>query len=310
VTPPAPTGRVAQLFADVAARHPRNLRGIEEARAIDPERFDATAETYLGWLEAARGEGWLTSSVDAFAQFSGDVIYEQARYEAAGRYIHTSFAEAHADVYSQREVMDDYLWGVYITNFLWSHHMDIMRFFQDRFLAPLPDGAHLVEIAPGHGGWGAWALHARPDATLEGYDISPSSIAIASAITGAAGVGSRATYTLRNALDLTSMPEACADALICSFLVEHLEQPEQLFAVIARLLKPGGTAFITGALTAAQIDHIYEFRRESELIVLCEQHGLRVRESLSVAPKRILPKAKFLPRSMAMAVTRMSHADW
>lgn len=307
---PAMTPRVAALFADVAARHPRNLRGIEEARAIDPARFDATAETYLTWLERARGEDWLTSSVDAFAQFSGEVIYEQARYEAAGRYLHTSFAEAHADVYSQRHVMDTYLWGVYITNFLWSHHMDIMRFFQDRFLAPLADGAKLIEIAPGHGGWGAWALHARPDATLEGYDISPSSIAIASAITEGAGVASRATYTLRNALDLDALPEAVADALICSFLVEHLEDPDKLFAVIARLLKPGGTAFVTGALTAAQIDHIYEFRRESELVLLAEKHGLRVRETLSVAPARILPKAKFLPRSMAMALTRCSHETW
>ena len=80
--------------------------------------------------------------------------------------------------------------------------------------------------------------------------------------------------------------------------------------MIGRILKPGGTAFITGALTAAQVDHIYEFRRESELIVLAEQHGMRVRESLSVSPQRILPKAKFLPRSMAMAVTRCTHGFW
>lgn len=301
---------VEELLADIASRHPRNARGVQEARELDPARFDATAERYLGWLRQARGDGWLQRSVDAFAQFSGEVIYEQARYEAAGRYLHTSFAEAHADVYSQRQVMDDYLWGVYLTNFLWAHHMDIMRFFQDRFLAPLPDGAHVVEIAPGHGGWGVWALHARPDATLEGYDISPSSIAIASSIAAAAGVSERATYTLRNALDLAAMPEASADAVICSFLIEHLEQPELLLAVIGRILKPGGTAFITGALTAAQIDHIYEFRRESELVVLAEQHGLRVRETLSVAPRRILPKAKLLPRSMALAVTRRSHEDW
>lgn len=301
---------IDQLFADVAARHPRNLKGIEEARAVDPERFDATAERYLGWLQKARGEAWLTGTVDAFATFSGDVIMEQARYEASGHYTSDSFAQAEAEVYSRRDVMDEYLWGVYVTNFLWAHHMEIMRFFQDRFLAPLPEKAHLVEIAPGHGGWGVWAMNARPDATLEGYDISPSSIAIATSIAEAAGVSERVTYTRRNALDLASMPEGIADALICSFLVEHLEQPEQLFAVISRLLKPGGTAFITGALTAAQVDHIYEFRRESELILLAEQHGMRVRESLSVSPRRILPKAKFLPRSMVMAVTRCANGFW
>jgi 2-polyprenyl-3-methyl-5-hydroxy-6-metoxy-1,4-benzoquinol methylase len=301
---------VDQLFADVAARHPRHLRGIEEARAVEPDRFDAVAERYLGWLRAARGDDWLSSTVDAFARFSTDVILAQARYEAAGRYAHDSFDAVHAEVYSQREVMDDYLWGVYITNFLWAHHMEIMRFFQDRFLAPLPGGAHVVEIAPGHGGWGVWAMHARPDARLEGYDISPSSIAIASSIAAAAEVADRVTYTLRNALDLAAMPEACADAVICSFLVEHLERPEQLFAVIGHILKPKGTAFITGALTAAQVDHIYEFRRESELILLCERHGMRVCESLAVSPKRILPGAVFLPRSMAMVVNRCANGFW
>jgi ubiquinone/menaquinone biosynthesis C-methylase UbiE len=301
---------VDQLFADVSSRHPRNLRGIEEAREVDPARFDATAEQYLAWLRDARGDGWLESTVDAFARFSSDVIYAQARYEAEGKYAHDSFATAHAEVYSRRDVMDDYLWGVYVTNFLWAHHMEIMRFFQDRFVATLPNTARLVEIAPGHGGWGIWAMHARPDARLEGYDISPSSIAIARALADAAGVADRASYTERNALDLAAMPQACASAVICSFLVEHLERPAELFAVIERMLEPGGTAFITGALTAAQVDHIYEFRRESELVLLCEQHGMRVRELLSVSPRRILPNAEFLPRSIALAVTRRTHGHW
>ena len=61
---------------------------------------------------------------------------------------------------------------------------------------------------------------------------------------------------------------------------------------------------MTGALTAAQIDHIYEFRRESELIALGEESGLRVLASLSANPRRTLPGARFLPRSMALVMAR------
>ena len=100
------------------------------------------------------------------------------------------------------------------------------------------------------------------------------------------------------------MPANCADGVICSFLVEHLERPEQLFAVVNHLLRPRGLAFVTGALTAAQVDHIYEFRHESELVRLCEDHGLRVLSTLSVGPKRLLPRARFLPRSMALIVQK------
>ena len=292
--------RVAALFADVRARHPRSLRGIEEARQVDPARFDETAARFLTWLEGARGEEGLAPTVDAFARFSSDVVLAQARYEASGRYAHASFQTAHDEVYSRRDVMDEYLWGVYLTNFLWAHHFEIMRFYEDRFLARLPADAAVVEIAPGHGGWGVWAMHVRPDASLRGFDISPSSIAIASRIADAAGVGDRVVYEQRNALDLASMEADVADAVICSFLVEHLETPERLFEVIGKILRPGGRAFITGALTAAQVDHIYEFRRESELVVLCERHGMRVDSMLCGAPRRTLPKAKFLPRSLAL----------
>ena len=64
---------------------------------------------------------------------------------------------------------------------------------------------------------------------------------------------------------------------------------------------------MTGALTAAQVDHIYEFRRESELVAMSEEHGLRVLETLSAAPKRTLPKARFVPRSMALIVQKRAN---
>jgi hypothetical protein len=52
------------------------------------------------------------------------------------------------------------------------------------------------------------------------------------------------------------------------------------------------------------VDHIFEFRRESELVKMCEDHGLRVLETLSVNPRRTLPKARFVPRSMGLILLR------
>lgn len=293
------------LLAFVAEQHPRALRGIEEARAVDPAAWAETADLLLGWAAAVHGEqGWLPRCVEAFTRFSSDVILAQARYEADGHYERFSFEVCNAEVYGQREVMDDYLWGVYLTNFCWAHHMELSLCFRDRFLRRLPAAPALVEIAPGHGGWGVWALSQRPDARLRGFDISPSSIAIASSIAGAAGVSERASYTRRNALDLGAMPAAEADAVICSFLIEHLEQPARLVEVIAHLLKPGGRAWLTGAITAAQVDHIYEFRHESELVLMAEACGLRVLETLSVNPRRLLPRARYVPRSMGLILER------
>src|ERR1035438_553603 len=58
----------------------------------------------------------------------------------------------------------------------------------------------------------------------------------------------------RNALDLSQMPAECADGVICSFLVEHLEKPEQLFAVVNHLLKPHGIAFRSASCPRSEPD--------------------------------------------------------
>ncbi len=293
-----------RLFDYVAESHPRSLRGLREAQGQDPKRFAEVAELYLRWLTEARGESGIEAAADAFAQFSTDVNLAQAHYERDGAYANKTFADVYKDHYSDAETMDGYLWGIYLTNFLWAHHFQIMMFFQDRFMPRLDDKAHLIEIAPGHGGWGAWALAHMSQATLEGYDISPQSIQIATGIAQAAGVGNRARYVEKDALDLTKVEAESADGCICSFLVEHLEDPQHLYKVLAHLLKPGGLAFITGALTAAQVDHIYEYRYESELVKMCEIAGLRVLETLSANPLRTLPRAKFMPRSMALLVQK------
>lgn len=291
---------VKRLFADVASRHPRSLKGIEEARAVSEEEFDRIAEMFLQWLISAKGQDAICHAVDAFVQFSTDVNFAQARYEISRSYQHKSFDEVYREHYSQHEEMSGYLWGIFLTNFLWAHHAEISLFFKDRFIPKTNASCEFIEIAPGHGGWGTWALTERTQATLKGFDISPTSIQISRLVATAAGTAGRAMYEERNALDLSELPRAGADAVICSFLVEHLEDPKHLFSVIGHLLRPNGVAFVTAALTAAQVDHIYEINFESEVLRLAESAGLRVIESLSANPRRVLRNASFIPRSMAI----------
>ena len=294
-----------QILVDyVKTAHFRSFKGIEEAVAVNPERFEQIAEMFLKWAVKARGEKWIPAMVDAFVDFSTEVNIAQARYEATGHYPHKTLADCYEELYARKDSMSNYLWGVYLTNFLWAHHMELCLFFEGRFLTRLKDNAHIVEIAPGHGGWGIWALSRLKNAHLEGFDISASSIEIAQELAESAGVKERVKYNEKNALELAEISDESADACICSFLVEHLEDPEKLFAIIAKFLKPHAKALISGALTAAQIDHIFEFRDESEIILLCEKYGLRVTESVSVNPRRTLPRAKFLPRSQAVIVEK------
>jgi ubiquinone/menaquinone biosynthesis C-methylase UbiE len=296
---------LVQVLLDyITAEYPQFYKGVQEAIMVEPEHFYQIAEQHLSWALLAKGDFAIERSVDAFVQFTTDVNFAQARYEQSGEYENKSFSEVYKTHYSQLPIMDDYLWGVYLTNFLWAHHLEIGQFFSKRFLSKLPANANLIEIAPGHGGWGVWALKQKLDAQLCGYDISSASICIANSIAQAAKVAERAVYREYNALDLKHLPAESCDAIICSFLVEHLEKPQELFSVIKHLLRPNGIAYVTGALSAAQVDHIYEMHNESEMMALAEGQGLRVIESLSTNPKRLLRRAKFIPRSMAIIIQR------
>lgn len=301
---------VLRLLEYVTRRHPRSLPGVVEAREIDPTRFDEVADLHLRWAIGAFGDDAIARMVDSFVRFSTDVNLAQARYEVAGQYANKTYEECMAGVYSQDEAMDDYLSGIFLTNFLWAHHFDLAMFFQERFVSKLSSRARLVEIASGHGGWGLCALQVHQGASLIGFDISPKAIEMSTRLAAAAGMSARARYALQNVMDLDVAAIEPVEACICSFLIEHLEQPEKLLSVVSAVLAPRGTAFLTAALTAAQVDHIYEFRFESELVRLAEQHGMRVLDMRSVGPARTLKRARFLPRSAALVLQKRVNETW
>jgi SAM-dependent methyltransferase len=274
--------------------------GVAEARSVDPERFDRLAEQFLTWSREVLGPEYLSVVSRSYANFTTSVNLQQMRYEVSGRYEpETSF---HQDLYQTEERMDEYLWGVYLSFFLWPHHLRLARFFEERFLPRIAPGSRLIELAFGPGQWGQCTLLGSNGTTLVGVDIAPSSQAIATRLAAAAGLSSRVDYRQGDALEPALTPEF--EVGICGFVMEHLEQPQRLFAAMASHLKPGSLCFMTGALTAAQEDHVYEFRRESEIVVMAEQAGFRLLECQSEGPLRTLPKARFLPRSMAVLLQR------
>ena len=125
---------VDALFDDIRARHPRSLTGVLE-RGPRPPNGTPTWPT-RSWAGPS-GPGAATHSpgmVDAFVRFTTSVNMAQARYERAGRYENKTFQDCLERLYTEAESMDDYLLGVYLTNFLWAHHAEICFRFEDQFL--------------------------------------------------------------------------------------------------------------------------------------------------------------------------------
>ncbi len=291
-----------QFYELIKARYPMMAHGVAEARAVAPDLVDQYFEQCLNWLVYAFGKEAIEQLADGYAFYTLEVNRAQQDYERRGRYECTTFVEANARVYQKSKYMRAYYWGVFAILFSWSHYVELMEFFLDRFVEKLPTG-NLIEIAPGHGAWGILAIVNQKGLALEGWDISPTSIEFAPKMAAGAGVAGRCKYLLG---DATKIEHSFGhyDAAICSFMLEHLEAPEQFLIDFAPSLRSGALAFVTLALTAAQTDHIYEFKSESEGIRFAEAAGFELLECRIARPQRLRPGSYFVPRVQAMILRK------
>jgi 2-polyprenyl-3-methyl-5-hydroxy-6-metoxy-1,4-benzoquinol methylase len=278
------------------------LPGTREGRAVNPDLIDREFERCLQWARNGFGDEGIERVANGYLHYTMEVNRSQIAYDLAGRYAASSFAEVDQKVYQQPAYMNAYYFGVFATHFCWSHHAEILDFFVERFVKSAK-GKRVLEVAPGHGAFGLIAVAGRGDAVLEGRDISPTSLEIAPRLAAGAGLAERCSYRIADATQLEA-GTAPYDEAICCYMLEHLEDPGAFMKGLAGCLAPGASAFVSLALTAAQPDHIYEFRRESEAIHMAEDAGFDLIESRVARPLRLLPKAKSVPRVQGLILRR------
>lgn len=303
-----PTDEVARFLKHLQEHYPQFSTAVEKNRAANPGLFLELGGHALSWARGALGEAAGETIAKGYCHFVTEQLREQFAYERRGRYANRGYQEVFDAVYDNDGYMNLYHWGVYGTLFLWAHHLMIYDFFRRRFLERhVPQGAALLEFGSGIGIWSLLSATLRPDVSVLGMDISKSSLDIATALCGAAGLGGRVRFEVR---DATIPPgEGRADAALSCFLLEHMENPQDLLHAVQASLRPGAPLFLTTAITAAEVDHIYEFRSEGEALGLLEGAGFRVLEMFSSAPEP-QKRMAFLPRSVAFTAVKKTTANW
>lgn len=271
--------------------------------------FYEEAEQLLSMAHASLGDSWPQTLIQGYISFVIDVNKSQLIYEKDNKYKYARFDEVKNETYKSDAFMAKYHWGVFVTTFAWGHHLRLIKFFQQQFLPYLKEEAgELVDLGAGSGVWHQMFLRHRHNWQVHSVDISPYSVDWAQRMAIGINTANKVTYQLGDAL--TYSRDKLFDAAISCFLAEHLEDPSQLFTNLANNLKTHGYAFVTCAITAAEIDHIFEFKSESEPIHLAQNAGFRVIATLSAAPDRVPIHSKYLPRSMALVLQKKQGVIW
>lgn len=256
------------------------------------------------WAEAAYGERAFEDAARGYAQYCLGVWKSQQLYEKCGRYTPETMPELLTEVYEDEGYMVPYMWAAILIYPFWPSMVNHIALYRDDFLKALSANAKLLELASGHGVMSLLAAETRPDIRVDGFDISPPAVAVANRLLGVSGHGDRVNFAVRDALklDLTES-RGSYQGIIAAMLAEHLEDPRPLFAVLAYHLADNGLVFFSTALESAQRDHTFEFHRESELVKMAEDVGLRVTRLACDAGVPV-PGGRFLPRALGMVLRR------
>jgi hypothetical protein len=104
------------------------------------------------------------------------------------------------------------------------------------------------------------------------------------------GLSDRYTIVLQ---DVVANAIPACEWLLCVEVLEHLEDPVKFLNVLRAALKPGGRAFITAALNAPHVDHIYLYRDPEQVLDQLRSAGFSLEQAFVGAAYK--PAAPGLP---------------
>lgn len=202
---------------------------------------------------------------------------EEIYFRRHKKYRLSRFADAERECYANAPLMERYMNGVIVSGIFWSNHAEAFGAFVNDYLPRLPRGADHLEIGPGHGALLHWAA-ARPEmGRIEGWDVSPTSIANTRAALTTMGIDRPVELRLGDLFDTASTANAPPfDSVVMSEVIEHTEDPVGAMRAAASHLKPGGLLWINVPANSPMPDHIYLVESPEHARRLVEEAGMEV----------------------------------
>jgi SAM-dependent methyltransferase len=288
-------------------------------RVVDAQRFFASGiqrliegygDAYLRFVNdhAAfvfqRGpdlQSEIEKAIKAYTRYSMEYLYLQHQLEASAeaRYSCASFEEGRREVYDNPEVMEGYyLDGLYLSLVLWPNHYRMLRYYLDQFTPWLPEKGRFLELPIGSGSYAAYALLQKPGWTGLGVDISASAIAYSGRLAQHWGLN-RLAIEFGEGQKTLPWADGSFDAVITGELLEHLDDPFSFLRECVRVTRPGGFLFVTTAIYAASVDHVFMFEDVESVNKMIAESGATLWSYLAIPVRSGDPIRSRIPTNYA-----------
>ena len=237
----------------------------------------------------------LTHAIKGYAAFAMDSLRRQKKFEVERKYETKSYKQAAQEVYfNEKHMVEQYLPGLFLSHYLWPHHYRQLQYFKAFFVSSMTqsNASRFAEVGVGTGVYSRTVLEEIPGVSGVGFDISTHSKTFTENHLKAFGLDGRYEVRLQDVLEKT--PEDEFNWLLCIEVLEHLEDPLSFLHGLRKMLSPGGKAFITAALNAANEDHIYLYENAEQVSEQLLKAGF--------APEQYFCGAAYAPTSPGLPV--------
>lgn len=215
------------------------------------------------------GEEWnqYYKHVDGLANMSLEFLKLQVKLEKTGKYLYSSFKEVEENEYSKNGLEmegPDYLWGLYFSEAFWKIHHNFVKLFLRDFITITKEKGAVLEIPCGTGFFLCEFLKKHPKWNATGVDLADTAISFSHILFKANEIPQNSYRLLKTNFFEFGEAEKF-DRILCGEFLEHLEDPLDALKKFYRLLKNDGRVFITVAVWAAHIDHIFLYNNAEEV---------------------------------------------
>ena len=249
--------------------------------------FEKSNQFYKSYEKFLKKEGLtFNQSIDYYLKMISDINEETFMFYKTGKYSSSSFKEVNERVYNNPNVMNYYLHGLIISQFLWKQHYGAYLFYINTLRKLNINTKRFLEIGVGHGLLLTESIYFFGKKTsFDAIDISDVSIDFSKKFIGEKNINylniDIFNFYPSNNYDFISMGE----------VLEHVEKPLKLLMKVKSLLNEKGVLYITTPTNAPTIDHIFLFRNIDEIRDLIHEAGFQIIFE-KIIPTEDLPKEK------------------
>lgn len=227
----------------------------------------------------------IDSMVDAYLNIIKVYNTTHREFLKTGRYRYSKFSEVCDKVYYNKEFMHQYMLMQNISQYLFITHLEITRYFKNMLIKNNFSSGRYLEIGQGYGNYFMLALKYTNMDFYEGIDLSKTSVE-GSIEYIKANISTSKPYEIKLQDFYHYDSKDKIKLVVSTEVLEHVEEPQLFLEKVRDILSNDGLAFITTAINAPALDHIYLFNNKEEIFEMVDKVDLKIEDYICLTSNK------------------------